>query len=461
MNAQFSALSKLDAGSEDYLVKAIVCLSGIDADACSSRKGLLGLINRLIAEIDTTVSNQLAHVYQHPKFLALESLWNGLFVVADLPVSSRRTGVKLLDISATEISDDLGGAIGVERTELYNLIANREFNTLGGKPYGMILVGQRVSIEPENPSIEIDLNVARMLTELAAATLSPVIFSPAESFFGESDARWLSDRERMERLLSSSYYQKWRSFRGHWAARFAGVVMPSFRFRPPYLNHRSGVIFSQPDPNHSGLWCSAVFMFAATVIREFSRTSWFGFLRGVWRDRYQGAVVNLGPHIPGSARLTWPHPKYCFSKEIAEFYNSWGFIAAAQDTISRKVVFLENVSVEKKGKEHQNRLGTRLETTLAACRISHYVKKRARQMLGELRTPAECESELTSWLSRYATELDAGDEQLLCRYPLRSFSLSVQPDKDGKSVNCHLDIVPQWQLDEVGGDINVAIEYDR
>ena len=461
MNAQLDALSKLDSQSEDYLGKAIVCLSGIDADACSSGKGLLGLLNRLIADIDTTVSNQLVKVYQDPKFRALESLWNGLFVIANLPVSLRRTGVRFLDISAAELTEDLGGTTEIERTRLYNLLANRELNTLGGKPLGMILVGHRVGIEPEHPSVEIDLGLARMLTELAASTLSPVIFSPADNFFGESDSRWLSDTDRMERLLSSSYYEKWRTFRQHWAARFAGMVMPSFLSRAPYMNHRSGVIFSQRDRDQTGLWCSAVFMFGATVMREFSRTSWFGFLRGVWKDRYQGAIVNLEPHIPGPATLTWPHPKYCFSKEVAEFYNRWGFIVAAQDTISRKVIFLENVSVQDKGKEERNRLGTRLETTLAACRISHYVKKRARQLLGELRTPAECESELTNWLSRYTTELDAGDEQLLCRYPLRSFSLSIQPQKDGRSMNCHLEIVPQWQLDEVGGDINVAIEYDR
>lgn len=460
MNTQFEALSRLDPRSKDYLAKGIVCLADIDPAGCQSRSQLLGLINRLIAEIDKSVSEQLSKLYEHPKFRALESAWGGLSVLVSLPVSKRRTGVRFLDISAREISEDLGGAPAIERTKLYNLIANREFNTLGGKPYGLLLVSQPINIDSPHPEIDISIAVARSLTDLAAATLSPVLFSPADDFFGEEEARWLSDKARMSRLMQSAYFEEWRNFRNHPAARFAGVAMPAFRIRDAYKDHQSGIIFSQNAGRSDGLWCSAIFVLAATVIREFSRTSWFGFLRGVWRDRYQGAIANLEPHLPGAVMLKQPHSRYCFSKDTAEFYNQWGFIVASWDAISRKAMFLENVSIQQRSGAENNRLGTRLETTLAACRISHYVKKRARQMLGELRTPAECESELTTWLSRYTTELDAGDEQLLCRYPLRSFSLSVRPESDGRSVSCHLDIVPQWQLDEVGGDINLAIEYE-
>ncbi len=460
MNTQLEALSRLDPGSKDYLLKGITCLANIDRSACASRNELLGLINRLIADIDRTVSEQLSKLYEHPKFQALESSWGGLALLVNLPVSMRRTGVRFLDISAEEIAEDLDVARAIERTQLYNLIANREFNTLGGKPYGLLLVSQPINIDSPHPEIEINVAVARSLTDLAAATLSPVLFSPAEAFFGEEDARWLSDKARMSRLMESAYFEEWRRFRSHPTARFAGVVLPAFRLRESYRDHRAGVIFNQSSEQSVGLWCNAVFIFAATVVREFSRTSWFGFLRGVWRDRFQGAIANLEPQLPGSMTLKQSHSRYCFSKETAEFYNRYGFIVATWDSISRKAMFLENVSIQQRSEPETNRLGTRLETTLAACRISHYVKKRARKMLGELRTAAECESELTTWLSRYTTELDAGDEQLLCRYPLRSFSLSVRPEVDGRSVSCHLDIVPQWQLDEVGGDINIAIEYD-
>ena len=460
MNTQLEALSRLDPGSKDYLLKGITCLANIDRSACASRNELLGLINRLISDIDRTVSEQLSKLYEHPKFQALERSWGGLALLVNLPVSMRRTGVRFLDISVEEIAQDLDDAHAIERTQLYNLIANREFNTLGGKPYGLLLVSQPINIDSTHPEIEINVAVARSLTDLAAATLSPVLFSPAEGFFGEEDARWLSDKARISRLMESAYFQEWRRFRSHPTARFAGVVMPAFRLRESYRDHRAGVIFNQRSEQSVGLWCNAVFIFAATVVREFSRTSWFGFLRGVWRDRFQGAIANLEPQLPGSMTLKQSHSRYCFSKETAEFYNRYGFIVATWDSISRKAMFLENVSIQQRSEPETNRLGTRLETTLAACRISHYVKKRARKMLGELRTAAECESELTTWLSRYTTELDAGDEQLLCRYPLRSFSLSVQPEADGRSVSCHLDIVPQWQLDEVGGDINIAIEYD-
>ena len=280
MNTQLEALSRLDAGSKDYLLKGITCLANIDRSACASRNALLGLINRLIADIDRTVSEQLSKLYEHPKFQALESSWGGLALLVNLPVSMRRTGVRFLDISAEEIAQDLDDARAIERTQLYNLIANREFNTSGGKPYGLLLVSQPINIDSPHPEIEINVAVARSLTDLAAATLSPVLFSPAEAFFGEEDARWLSDKARMSRLMESAYFEEWRRFRSHPTARFAGVVMPAFRLRGSYRDHRAGVIFNQRSEESVGLWCNAVFIFAATVVREFSRTSWFGFLRG-------------------------------------------------------------------------------------------------------------------------------------------------------------------------------------
>ena len=133
MNTQLEALYRLDPGSKDYLLKGITCLANIDRSACASRNELLGLINRLIADIDRTVSEQLSKLYEHPKFQALESSWGGLALLVNLPVSMRRTGVRFLDISAEEIAQDLDDARAIERTQLYNLIANREFNTLGGK----------------------------------------------------------------------------------------------------------------------------------------------------------------------------------------------------------------------------------------------------------------------------------------------------------------------------------------
>ena len=213
MNTQLEALSRLDPGSKDYLLKGITCLANIDRSACASRNELLGLINRLISDIDRTVSEQLSKLYEHPKFQALESSWGGLALLVNLPVSMRRTGVRFLDISAEEIAQDLDDARAIERTQLYNLIANREFNTSGGKPYGLLLVSQPINIDSPHPEIEINVAVARSLTDLAAATLSPVLFSPAEAFFGEEDARWLSDKARMSRLMESAYFEEWRRFR--------------------------------------------------------------------------------------------------------------------------------------------------------------------------------------------------------------------------------------------------------
>ena len=461
MKSQLTELSALAPDVKDYLPQAARLLADIDPRAFESRDYLLALLNRLIAEIDYDVSRQLEKILADTRFVSLKTNWLGVESLVELPVSQRRTRVRILDVSAQELAGDLDVFEDISRTALYNLVANREFNTAGGQPFGLLLSSFFLAIDTDNGSAQLGLETASRLGQLGQACLCPVIFAPAPTFFGETDAGWFADTARMHKLLSGPYFSAWREFRQRPSAKYVAVVMPSFRLHGRYRDYQAGVLFDQ-NPSHStDLWCNPVFVFAAVVMREFSRTSWFGFLRSVLPGRYQGSMINLAPQSHAPQFLVEPVAKYSFSKTLAEFYGRWGFITATRNRITGKYLFLDNPSVSDAAKLPQHRIDSRIETTLAICRVAHYVKKRIRHLLGRLLTPAECESELRAWLSRYTTELDSGDESLLCRYPLRAFSLSLDEVEDARVLHCVLRVVPQWQLDDIGGEITVAIEREQ
>ena len=100
----------------------------------------------LVCSIDRLLSEQLSVILADEKFQALEARWLSLFELVSLPVNPASAKVKILDVSWEDISHDLNICSTVFRSVLYNSIANRELNTLGGEPFGIIMVDHAVNL---------------------------------------------------------------------------------------------------------------------------------------------------------------------------------------------------------------------------------------------------------------------------------------------------------------------------
>ncbi|MCC4821391.1 type VI secretion system contractile sheath large subunit, partial [Vibrio lentus] len=64
-------------------------------------------LNRLIAQLDALLSEQLSEVIQHPQFQQLEASWTGVESLTEVQVSQRRVKIKLLDASWQVVASDL------------------------------------------------------------------------------------------------------------------------------------------------------------------------------------------------------------------------------------------------------------------------------------------------------------------------------------------------------------------
>ncbi|RTZ14504.1 hypothetical protein EJ063_16445 [Vibrio aquaticus] len=452
-----SDFTALDSTDSDFLKESLSMLSEIAPDALSSKGRLLSTISSLIVELDNALSEQLDSVIHQPDFQNLHASWLGLEGLAKLPINKNKTRLKLLDMSWGEVSSDLNQAYTIKATDLFNKIGNRELNTLGGQPFGCIMFTHKISLDMDFDADYDDLFTIELLSKLGELTLCPMLFSPDEDFFVQSRADWLSDTKRINKILHGEDHQPWQTLREKTSSKFLGLVMPSIRMRSRYQNQKVGFIYNESG---QGLWGNATFAFVATVMREYHRVNWFGFLKSRWNDKYQGALVNIEDHP--SLFLTKPETDVVLFGQISTFYAQNGFIPLSKSALSDKYYFNGNNSIWMSGTTDNEKVLTQIQTSLMSCRIAHYLKVQVREMIGSFNTAAECELFLTHWIEKFSSNVSFANEETLSKYPLSFAKVSIieSPHSAG-SFSCTLRMVPQYQYDHFSGEVVLTTEFDE
>lgn len=458
LNSQWQQdFAALDSRDSDFLKESLSLLSEVMPDALQSKGQLTSGLARLITELDTQISAQLDEVIHHSDFQKLHSSWLGLEGLAALPVNKQRTKLKLLNMSWSEIATDVNQAYSIKATQLFNKIGNKELNTLGGQPFGTILFTHKISLDMDFDADYDDLFTLELLSKLGEVTLCPMLFSPDDDFFVHSSADWLSDTNRISKILTGDDYQPWQSLRNKTSSKFIGLVMPSIRMRSRYQNAKVGFIYNETG---KGLWGNAAFSFAATIMREHHRVNWFGFLKSRWNDKSQGALANIERH--SSQFLSKPETDVVLFGQISTFYAQSGFIPLTKSVLSEKFYFNGNNSIWSGGDSDNEKVLTQIQTSLMSCRVAHYLKVQVREMIGSFNTAAECELFLTHWIEKFSSNVSFANEETLSKYPLSfaKITISEVPNQTG-SFACTLRMVPQYQYDHFSGEVVLTTELDE
>lgn len=447
----------LDTTDNDFLKESLSLLSEIAPQALNSKASLISFVSQMIHQLDDGISKQLDEILHHDDFETLHSSWLGLEGLATLPVNKQRTKLKLLDMDWSEVSSDVNQAYTIKGSELYNKIGNKELNTLGGHPFGCMIFSHKVSLDMDFDADYDDLFTLELLSKLGEVTLCPMLFSPDKQFFVESSADWLSDTNRIEKILSGGDYQPWQDLRSKVSSKFLGLVMPSIRMRSRYQNAKVGFIYNEAG---QGLWGNAAFAFAATIMREHHRVNWFGFLKSRWNDKAQGALVNVEQST--SRFLSRPETDVVLFGQISSFYAQNGFIPLTKSALSDKFYFNGNNSIWQSGETDNEKVLTQIQTSLMSCRIAHYLKVQVREMIGSFNSAAECELFLTHWIEKFSSNVAFANEETLSKYPLSFAKINVtESTHQTGSFACTLRMVPQYQYDHFSGEVVLTTELDE
>ncbi|WP_282096205.1 type VI secretion system contractile sheath domain-containing protein [Epibacterium ulvae] len=417
----------------------------------ASVEGLTSHVRRLCLDIEDVLNAQLNEIIEAPKFCDMEARWMGLASVVWSKDSTPAIKIKLLDLNWDELSRDLHYTSEIRRAVLYNLLGQRELDTLGGEPFGIAYIdhGLSMSLDTEYD----DLFTAQLICSLGEACMCPIVMGVGEDFFGENDAAWFTDARRISNVLNGEEYRGWQTLRELPNARFLGLVINQTQLRGAYEDLDIGFRFHQWPSQSRGLWASAGYDFLRSVIAEYRRSAWFGFLKLVTNEPGVGAVLETPDHPIPMACLRHHMPMVRMTRNLAQHYSESGFIALAESTKNNLLYFVGNRTVtDCKGSGHAE-VVTQLQSVLIACRIVHFVKVQIRALIGQVKTAAECEAILNNWFDPYVSPSSSSTE-LQARYPLQRARIQVsESPSDSARFKCEVVIRPQYQIDEVMGDI--------
>ena len=426
-------------------------------DECRDVSGFRARVGRLICQIDQQLSEQLTEIIDAPPFAALEASWRGVNSVVHEAAGAADVIVRLFDMSWAELSRDLNTASSDRRTILYRNVGLRELETSGGQPFGVLCVDHGVLMDIENGYD--DLYTAQLLCALGERCACPIILGVGRDFFDEDDAAWMSDLRRIDSILSSQDYEGWHRLRQIPAARFLGLVWPDVLARGRYENVDTAFRFHQAPSQSEGLWQRSVYAFARTIIAEYRRCAWFGFLKLVGDKTGQGAVLgpDNSPVAAGTRRAEVCRTRA--SHGIGQFMSEAGFIPLCESTKSGALYFVGNRSVSDTGANPAAEVLTQIQSVLITCRMVHYIKVQIRALIGQIKSAGECELVLNNWLQNYCSNLAEAAPEILAKYPLRDARVSVKDigSEQGRFA-CEILIRPQYQIDHLISDIRLATE---
>ena len=420
------------------------------------RLALIAQVKYLIGEIDRKISAQLTKIMTTSEFEQLESRWRSLQELVYLPINYQAAKIKILNICWSEISQDLNMAPAVKQSKLYNLIANKEFNTLGGEPYGMITVDHQFSLELDYDNEYDDLYTLELLAELGERSLCPFVLDVDENFFGAKGEMFLSDLDRVSRVLNSHEFDGWHRLREIANAQFIGLVFNKVAVRKRYRQQSAGFIFNETH-NETHLWGNAAMTFAKNVLLEFNRVRWFGFLKSRKVNSLGGSTIGTFA-LSGNQPLDRPYFRTRLSAETASYLAHQGFISVFYNPLNEKYFFQSNNSVRREAGNENRFL---LQTTLMVSRIAHYLKVQLRTMIGSMMEPHDCENQLNHWLEQYCSNSVVSDEGTLAQMPLQMAKVKVvEDDSTERRYSCKIDLVPQYQYDRVTSMVSLSTSSD-
>ena len=444
---------------------AVYGLGGDDTEAFNRLKArflsvaqLSSTLRILVLDIEDRLNAQINSIIEDEKFQTLEARWMGLASVVWAKDHAANVKVKLLDLSWQELEHDLNYTSEIRTSLLFMRIGMQELDTLGGEPFGILMIDHELSMSLETDFDE--LYTAQLLCRLGETCMCPIVMGAGTAFFGESDAAWYTDTRRVTSVLGSGEYATWQRLRALPNAQYLGLAMPRTQLRGRYVDRDIGFLFNQTPAVSEGLWGSAGFDFIRTTILEYQRCGWFGFLKLVVGEPGTGAVLapTLHPLPEGTAR--YARARVRLTRNIAHCYAENGFIPLAESTKSNVLYFVGNNSVADCQNSTSKEITAQLQSVMIGCRMVHYIKVQIRHLIGQLQTAAECQAVVNNWLEDYvSTSSGSLDQQ--ARYPLRGAKVKISEDKaNSVRFQCEISIQPQYQIDHVLGEITLKTEFD-
>ena len=191
---------------------------------------VLDSVERLIAEIDRKLSEQLNLILHHPDFQQLESAWRGLHHLVTHTETDEMLKIRVMNLAKKDLHKTLKKYKGTawDQSPIFKQIYEQEYGQFGGEPYGCLVGDYYFDHSPP------DIDLLRGIAQISAASHCPFIAAASPTVMQMESWQELSNPRDLTKIFTTAEYASWRSLRESEDARYIGLAMPRFLARLPY-----------------------------------------------------------------------------------------------------------------------------------------------------------------------------------------------------------------------------------
>lgn len=422
------------------------------------------MVDRMIAEIDAKLSQQMDEILHHPQFQALESSWRGLKLLVDRTNFRENIKLELLNASKQDLLDDFEDSPEIVQSGLYKHIYTAEYGQFGGQPVGALIANY--FFDPSAP----DVKTMQYVASVASMSHAPFIAAAGPKFFGLESFTGLPDLKDLKDHFEGPQFTKWQSFREQEDARYVGLTVPRFLLRNPYDPEdnpvKSFVYKENVASSHEHyLWGNTAYAFASRLTDSFAKFRWCPNIIG---PQSGGAVEDLPlHHFESMGEIETKIPTEVLVSDRREYeLAEEGFIALTMRKGSDNAAFFSANSAQKpkffgnseegKTAELNYKLGTQLPYLFIVNRLAHYLKVLQREQIGAWKERTDLELELNKWIRQFVADQENPSAEVRSRRPLRAAQVNVS-DVEGEPgwYRVSLSVRPHFKY--MGADFTLSL----
>ena len=366
-------------------------------------------IERIIAEIDKKLTEQINKILHHEDFQKLEGAWRGLHYLVNNTETDEMLKIRVMNAPKADLAKSLKRYKGTawDQSPLFKKVYEAEYGQLGGEPFGCLVGDYHFDQSPP------DVELLGELAKNAAAAHCPFISGASPTLLQMDSWQELANPRDLTKIFQTPEYAAWRSLRESDDAKYVGLAMPRFLARLPYGAKTSPVEeFNFEEETESGShnrynWANAAYAMGVNITRAFKLYGWCTTIRGVESG---GAVPNLPVHAfptdDGGVDSKCPTEIAISDRREAELARS-GMMPLVHRKNSDFAAFIGAQSLYRPS-EYQDadataneNLGARLPYMFAVCRFAHFLKCMVRDKIGSFKERDDMQKWLNQWIMQY------------------------------------------------------------
>jgi type VI secretion system protein ImpC len=423
------------------------------------------MINARIAQIDALISTQVNEVMHHPDFQKLEGTWRGLSYLMKNSETGTQLKIKVFNVAKKDLLKDLQKAPEFDQSVLFKKVYEEEFGVFGGTPFGALLGDYEFGKSGQ------DIELLEKVSQVAAAAHAPFISAASPEMFNMESYQQLDAPRDMAKVMDTTEYAKWKSFRNSDDARYVALTLPRILIREPYGSATVPVEAFNYEENVDGTdhtkycWANAAWALGARITSAFATYGWCATIRGVESG---GLVEGLPVHNfkteSGDVAMKCPTETPISDRREKELADL-GFAPLVHCKGTDYAAFF-SVQSAQKAKVYDSdsatanaRISAQLPYIFAVSRFAHYLKSIMRDKIGGFATKDEISRFLNDWIMKYAATGDSLSFSMKASHPLAEARVDVVEiaGKPG-AYRAVAFLRPHFQLDELSMSMRLVAD---